>query len=57
MKIDRRLLTNFDWVLLGLVLLISGIGIVNLYSAGYNLSAGGEPFYTKQMSWVALDLL
>jgi len=55
-KIDRRLLANFDWVLLGLVLLISGIGIVNLYSAGYNLNSGGEPFYIKQIYWVLLGL-
>jgi len=56
-KIDRRLFANFDWVLLGLVLLISGIGILNLYSAGSNLSAGGEPLYIKQMTWVLLGLV
>jgi len=56
-KIDRRLFANFDWVLLGLLLLISGIGILNLYSAGYNLASGGEPFYTKQMYWVLLGLV
>ena len=57
MKIDRRLFTNFDWVLLGLVLLISGIGILNLYSAGYNLCVTGEPLYTKQIYWVLLGLV
>jgi rod shape determining protein RodA len=56
-KIDRRLLANFDWVLLGLVFLISVIGIVNLYSAGYNLNSRGEPFYTKQIYWVLLGLV
>lgn len=36
--IDRRLVQNFDWVLLGLVLLLAAMGIVNLISA----TAGGE---------------
>ncbi|MBW2630306.1 MAG: rod shape-determining protein RodA [Deltaproteobacteria bacterium] len=57
MKIDRRLLTHFDWILLGLVLSISGIGILNLYSSGYNLCTGGELLYVKQMSWVLLGLI
>ena len=56
-KIDRRLFANFDWVLLGLVLLISGIGILNLYSAGYNLRVNEEHLYTKQMSWILLGLI
>ena len=57
MKIDRRLLAHFDWVLPGLVLSISGIGILNLYSAGYNLSAGRELLYVKQMFWILLGLI
>lgn len=57
MKIDRRLLTHFDWILLGLVLSISGIGILNLYSSGYNLCSGGDLLYVKQMSWVLLGLI
>jgi rod shape determining protein RodA len=31
--IDRRLVQNFDWMLLGLVLLLAAMGIVNLVSA------------------------
>jgi rod shape determining protein RodA len=53
MKIDRRLIFNFDWMLLLLVLLIVCVGIVNLYSAGYGIS--GEP-YLKQIRWVFLGL-
>ncbi len=30
---DRRLVQNFDWVLLGLVIALQGIGILTLYSA------------------------
>ena len=37
---DRRLVQNFDWLLLGLVLIIAAMGIVNLYSAGYSRQAG-----------------
>ena len=36
--IDRRLVQNFDWTLLALVLLLATLGIVNLISA----TAGGE---------------
>ncbi|MGH0032147.1 MAG: rod shape-determining protein RodA [Myxococcota bacterium] len=36
--IDRRLVQNFDWTLLGLVLVLATMGIVNLISA----TAGGE---------------
>jgi len=37
--IDRRLLQNFDWMLLGLVLLLATMGLVNLASATHG---GGE---------------
>jgi rod shape determining protein RodA len=36
--IDRRLIQNFDWTLLGLILLLCAMGMVNLYSATH----GGE---------------
>ena len=53
MKIDRRLIYNFDWMLLLFVLLIVAVGVLNLYSAGYGIS--GEP-YLKQIRWVFLGL-
>jgi rod shape determining protein RodA len=52
---DRRLVQNFDWVLLGLVFIIVGIGIVNLYSAGYNRGEG-TALYIKQLYWLAVGL-
>jgi rod shape determining protein RodA len=52
---DRRLVQNFDWVLLGLVVIICAMGIVNLYSAGYNRGEG-TPLYIKQLYWLALGL-
>jgi rod shape determining protein RodA len=53
---DRRLIQNFDWVLLGLVLIICAAGIVNLYSAGYNRQTGDTPLYIKQLYWLAVGL-
>jgi rod shape determining protein RodA len=53
---DRRLVQNFDWVLLGLVVIICTTGIVNLYSAGYNRGEG-TPLYIKQLYWLAVGLV
>jgi len=52
---DRRLVQNFDWVLLALVVIVCGIGIVNLYSAGYNRGEGA-PLFIKQLYWLAVGL-
>jgi rod shape determining protein RodA len=56
--IDRRLVQNFDWLLLALILLITGIGIVNLYSAGYtNTPEGVTAVYVKQSYWLLVGLM
>lgn len=55
--IDRRLFTNFDWVFFGLVLLLVGIGIMNIYSASASYRITGLPFHVKQLSWLAAGLL
>ncbi|HEX9024811.1 MAG TPA: rod shape-determining protein RodA [Geobacteraceae bacterium] len=55
--IDRRLFTNFDWALYGLVILISGIGVVNIYSASASYKLAGAPFYLKQAYWILGGLL
>jgi rod shape determining protein RodA len=52
--IDRRLLAHFDWPLLIFVLIISLIGVFNLYSATF-----GEVeshLYAKQMLWIGIGL-
>jgi len=55
--IDRRLVQNFDWLLLALILVIAGIGIVNLYSAGYNRTPEGvTPVYIKEIYWLLVGL-
>jgi rod shape determining protein RodA len=50
--IDRRLFSNFDWRLYGLVLLISVVGVVNIYSASASYQTLGTPFYIKQIYWI-----
>ena len=52
-KLDRRLIQNFDWTLFILVLAISGIGLLNIYSAGFSLTDLRQtPFYIKQIQWM-----
>jgi rod shape determining protein RodA len=50
--LDRRLIQNFDWVLLLLLLLLAGISILNLYSATYAIrDVGGSRIVMKQFYW------
>jgi len=49
---DRRLVVNFDWVLLLTVLFLAGVGIVNLYSATASWHSA-TPIYMKQVLWLA----
>ena len=55
--IDRRLITNFDWVLLCLLCLLAGAGAVNLYSAASSFHQTGTPVYLKQLYWFGLGLV
>ena len=50
--IDRRLLLDFDWVLLGLVLVVSLLGIMNIYSATTPYKLVGTAYYLKQCYWL-----
>lgn len=55
MMFDRRLLQNFDWVLLLLLLLISCVSLVNLYSAIAPIrDVGGYQIFIKQIYWFLL---
>jgi rod shape determining protein RodA len=54
--IDRRLITNFDWVLLALLFILAGVGAVNLYSAASSFPQHGTPVYLKQIYWFGLGL-
>lgn len=50
--IDRRLLGNIDWVLVGLTLLISSIGVVVIYSSTHYLPG---QYSLKQIFWIGVS--
>lgn len=52
--IDRRLITNFDWGLMLLVLLIAGIGVMNIASAAASYSMHDTPYALRQVYWVLI---
>lgn len=54
---DRRLVSNFDWVLLLTVLLLAGVGIVNLFSATSSWHSVATPIYLKQLLWLSGGVL
>lgn len=54
--IDRRLFTNFDWGLLFLVLLIAGIGVLNIASAAASYSLAETSYPVRQIYWVSIGL-
>jgi len=57
-KLDRRLLLNFDWTLFVLVLIISGIGLLNIYSAGFSIADLRQtPLYIKQLQWILIGIV
>jgi len=57
MRFDRRLILNFDWTLLALVLIICAIGVLNIFSASYSFSgAKANIFYIKQLQWILIGL-
>lgn len=50
--------SHFDWTLVGSVILLSIIGIVNIYSASHNINTGESlALYQKQIMWVILGTL
>lgn len=55
--IDRRLLTNIDWILAGLALSVCLLGIVNIYSATLTYKLVGSPYYMKQLYWMLFGIL
>jgi len=53
---DRRLILRFDWLLFLVVLIILGLGMLNLYSASFSLGVKGS-FYKKQLIWLGFGFL
>jgi rod shape determining protein RodA len=50
-----RLRDEFDWVLFGLVVVISVIGVINLYSTG--LASGSPDLYLTQIYWLVFGAI
>jgi cell division protein FtsW (lipid II flippase) len=58
MKFDRRIFVNFDWILLLLVLAISLIGLLSIFSSGVNRAFPGQDFvYIRQIQWIVVGLV
>ncbi len=57
--IDRRLIVHFDWGLFLCFLILTVIGLVNLYSATHYDShlSRWHPHFLKQLIWIAIGLL
>jgi rod shape determining protein RodA len=57
MRIDRRLINNFDWPLFASALLLSVLGIMTIFSATRPLPGTEQPvYYIKQIYWLLLGL-
>ncbi|MBI5184667.1 MAG: rod shape-determining protein RodA [Nitrospinae bacterium] len=54
---DRRLITNFDWPLFLLTLLITVVGLVTLYSASLEEGGQADHVFTKQIYWLIYGLI
>lgn len=54
--IDRRLVTNFDWLLVVLLAALIGCGAINLFSAASSFENVGTPVFLKQIYWFAIGL-
>ncbi len=56
---ENRLFFHINWAFLGLILLLFGLGVMNLYSASTLRVEGGmalDPFYRKQLVWGAVGI-
>jgi rod shape determining protein RodA len=53
---DRRLLANFDWMLLLLTLTIAMLGVLSIYSASQGYP-GQSQFWLRQLYWIGMGLI
>ena len=55
---DRRLIQNFDWILLLLLFLIGVMSVMNLYSATFPIRhEGGSTIFLKQIYWFLIGFV
>lgn len=52
-KVIKPVKGRFDWVLMGLIVLLASIGLINLYSSSVAL---GEQLHLAQATWLGLGL-
>jgi len=55
MPVDRRLLMNIDWFLVGTCLVLSGIGVATILSATH--AGRGQGMEIKQIYWILIGLV
>ncbi|GIX46620.1 MAG: rod shape-determining protein RodA [Candidatus Tectimicrobiota bacterium] len=54
---ERRLLAYFDWLTLALILLITTLSLLLLYSATATQVKGVAPLFVKQLVWLGIGLM
>ncbi len=56
-RIDRRSIQNFDWLIFAVVVLITVLGIMTIFSATRPVLEKGQPsFYLRQTVWLVLSI-
>lgn len=57
MMIDRRIIKNFDWITLSILLLLSVMGILTIFSATRAPISGETPsYYIRQFYWLIISI-
>lgn len=58
LRIDRRLIKNFDWLMLSITIVLALVGIMTIYSATRPLAAEEHSgFYIKQALWLIFGII
>ena len=52
----KNLLKNTDWILLSCVVILLCIGVIGIYSAGYNTDINKDE-YIKQIVWIGISII
>ncbi|MCB0343886.1 MAG: rod shape-determining protein RodA [Bdellovibrionales bacterium] len=55
-RVDRRVLSNFDWLLTGAMLLLCAVGLVVLFSAGHVRETNYSPTMERQFVSMSIGL-
>jgi rod shape determining protein RodA len=55
--LEKRLLFGLDWPLIIIILILSIIGIINIYSASSSLEQSGTPVHVKQIYWLIIGFV